>query len=225
MVRVKLHRLRHMQEPSPIMVHVDATRSSKRESRAVRGGSLLINIRYVPKRLERLYFFYDSTISRHGHASLSLEPFEKERVYKPYTVTFDATALLLAFLGESSNTERALEHDLEALCWVIVHAVYKHGLANTSPRSEEHRCLQNEFCSLYSATSIEELISLRGDALRPSLQRKDPDARFRGIRALLQYAEGYMRLSPALWTSCGFSLGRPSHDSCHPQLVRPEFRA
>ncbi|KAI0690340.1 hypothetical protein C8T65DRAFT_834439 [Cerioporus squamosus] len=176
-----------MQEPSPIMVHVDATRSSKRESRAVRGGSLLINIRYVPKRLERL------TRSRKSESRAIREGARLQTVYANMSSTpspFDATALLLAFLGESSNTERALEHDLEALCWVIVHAVYKHGLANTSPRSEEHRCLQNEFCSLYSATSIEELISLRGDALRPSLQRKDPDARFRGIRALLQYAEG-----------------------------------
>ncbi len=81
-----------------------------------------------------------------------------------------------------------MEHDLEALCWVLVHAVYAHALDNAKG-TEEHQRLRSEYGELFSAISAERLSFLRRQALGGSRNPTDPDSRFKGIRVLTQAVE------------------------------------
>ncbi len=95
-----------------------------------------------------------------------------------------ATELLQASLDETTVT-RTLEHDLEALCWVIVYAIYMHALGET--KGETRRKLRGEFATLFSAISIEKLLHLRGLALGGSRVKIDENSKFKGIRVLHSY--------------------------------------
>ncbi|RPD53712.1 hypothetical protein L227DRAFT_567792 [Lentinus tigrinus ALCF2SS1-6] len=107
------------------------------------------------------------------------------------TPIFMATEILQASLDEMTITQ-TLEHDLEALCWVIVYVVFLHGLRNTGKGSEEYQSLWNEFRFLFSSVSIQVLRRLRYEAFQPPLSQKDqedPDSLYRSIRNLQRYAE------------------------------------
>ncbi|TFK83463.1 hypothetical protein K466DRAFT_498420 [Polyporus arcularius HHB13444] len=102
------------------------------------------------------------------------------------TPLFMATTLLRASLDERTTT-RTVEHDLEALSWVIVYAVYKHALENAPKRTRD--ALREEFNSIFSAFSLQELLRRRKEVLAPSDDEEDPDSYYRGVQLLLLYAQ------------------------------------
>ncbi|KAI0691092.1 hypothetical protein C8T65DRAFT_86497 [Cerioporus squamosus] len=138
------------------------------------------------------------------------------------TPLFMATSLLQASLDEERIT-RTVEHDLEALCWVIVYAIFMHALGNT--KGDRRRKLRDEFEQLFCATSIQKLISLRVNALGPSLRKKDPDARFKGIQTLLQYAAEVHQALAGLLDLAWILIGQAQPRYVHAEPVRPEFRS
>ena len=97
-----------------------------------------------------------------------------------------ATELLRASLKEVTIS-RTVKHDLEALCWVIVYAIYKHALDHTPRGSGEHKELRDEFCAIFSAISIQKLLDLRAKALSGSQDESDLDSLFKAIHKLQQY--------------------------------------
>ena len=102
------------------------------------------------------------------------------------TPLFMATELLRASLKEVTIS-RTVKHDLEAVCWVTVYAIYKHALDHTPHGSREHKELRDEFCAIFSAISIQKLLDLRAKALSTSQDASDTDSLFQAIHKLQQY--------------------------------------
>lgn len=118
---------------------------------------------------------------------------------------FMAQRVLIAVCAEIPFV-RTEEYDLESLFWVILCAVYKHGLEDAAilehvPIDGFREKLADEYRMLFGAHSIEDLRSMRTAAYE-AYAPLDDDWRFSDVRAgvanLLAYAQQVDRTDPDL---------------------------
>ncbi|KAI0682253.1 hypothetical protein C8Q76DRAFT_804373 [Earliella scabrosa] len=103
------------------------------------------------------------------------------------TAIFVATDVLRAAV-KNEPISRTVGQDLESICYAILYAVYKHGM--DALKGSQRKPLEEEFRRLFVATSLEELIVARRNAL-------GVDGGLEGLEYLGTYAD---RRSPALST-------------------------